>query len=206
MPAQKEYLARVFSAPVVEEYGATEFDIVAFECRNGHRHFVNPWLLVRDDNGALLITDISRRSTNLVNYDIGDSGTIGESECALLGGPEYLLVLEGRSIHRFVYIDPETRFHSVDFAFAINEYQRLEREIFSFRIVQSEYGAVDLYVSTEPLGGAESIKNYMEREIRARTGNDIVINVLVGEKPVQYVEKSYFVQKIRQSAKDVAGV
>lgn len=204
MPAQKEYLAMVFNAPVAEEYGATEFDILAFECRNGHRHLVNPWLLVRDHQGTLLVTDISRRSANLVNYEIGDSGTVGVSECALLGGAEYLSVLEGRSIHRFVYVTPETRFHSVDLAYAINEYQRLEREIFSFRLIQSKYGVVDIYVSAEPLSGCAAFKDYIERKICGRTGNDIVINIYVGVKPEQQAEKSYFVQKIQQPAREVA--
>jgi len=206
MPAQKDYLARIFSAPVAEEYGATEFDIVAFECRNGHRHLVNPWLIVRSDDGALLVTDMSRRSTNLVNYDIGDSGTIQKSECVLLGDTDYLSVLEGRSIHRFVYVDPETRFHSVDLAYAINDYQRSKREVFSFRFFQSEYGAVELCVSVEPLAGAEALKDYIERAILARTGNVIVVNALVGDVQAQQTEKSYFVQKIKQPSRGVATV
>jgi phenylacetate-CoA ligase len=193
---QKEYLVRIFNAPVAEEYGATEFDIVAFECRNGHRHLVNPWVLVQGVDGDLLLSDICRSSTNLVNYDIGDSGAIRDSECGLLGGSEYLSVIEGRSIHRFVYVDPNTRFHSVDFSYAIDKYQRSKQDVFSFLITQSEYGAVDLYVNSEPLAGSEALKSYIETEIRARTGQDISINAHVDEKLPKYNNKSYFVQQI----------
>lgn len=206
IPAQKDYLATVFKAPVVEEYGATEFDIVAFECRSGHRHIVNPWLIVRERGGSLLVSDVSRRSASLVNYDIGDSGTIENFECGLVGGSQYLSVLEGRSIHRFAYIDSETRFHSVDLAHAINEYQRMEKEIFSFRFLQTEYGVLDLYVSTEPSNGLDTLQNYMENDIRDKTGRDIVVRVCVGEKPVDQTEKSYFVQRIQDPAEDVASI
>ncbi|MCK0105468.1 CoF synthetase [Marinobacter sp. S0848L] len=203
-PAQKDYLARIFSAPVAEEYGATEFDILAFECRKGHRHFVSPWILVRAKNGQLLVTDIARNSSNLVNYDIGDSGEIGNSECAMLGGPDYISVLEGRSIHRFVYLNPDIRFHSVDLAYAINAYQHSRREIFSFKFVQSEYGAVDLYVSARPSAGTIDLQQYIESEIRARTGNNIVIYPHFAEKSNQKIEKSYFIQMLQHPTRDAA--
>ena len=105
-----------------------------------------------------------------------------------------------------MYVDPETRFHSVDLAYAINDYQRSKREVFSFRFFQSEYGAVELCVSVEPLAGAEALKDYIERAILARTGNVIVVNALVGDVQAQQTEKSYFVQKIKQPSRGVATV
>ncbi|MCM0611822.1 CoF synthetase [Marinobacter sediminum] len=203
MPAQKEYLTAVFKAPVVEEYGATEFDIVAFECGTGHRHFVNPWLVVRESYGSLLVSDVSRKSTSFINYDIGDSGMIKDSECTVIGGTHYLAALEGRTIHRFAYIDPETRFHSVDLGYAMNEYQCMENEVFSFRIIQSEFGAIDLYISSVPSNGPVSLQQFIQNSIREKTGRDIVVNVFVGEKSVELAEKSYFVQRIRETASGV---
>ncbi|MCR8915810.1 CoF synthetase [Marinobacter panjinensis] len=204
LPAQKEYLAKVFNAPVAEEYGATEFDIVAFECRDGHRHFVNPWLIIKESDESLLITDVSRKPTSLVNYELGDSGSIEIADCDLLGGSSYLNVLTGRSINRFVYIDSETKFHSVDLSYAINEFQSKKREIFSFQIIQNEYGILNVYISDELQGGNEALKNFMENYILRKTGNRIFVNVSSNKKPSGYSSKSYFTQNISASIENVA--
>jgi len=196
LPAQKEYLGEIFKAPVIEEYGATEFDIVAFECKSGHRHLVNPWLVVLDDASSLLISDVSRRSASLVNYVIGDSGKIEDSECHLIGDSKHLAVLEGRSIHRFAYIDSDTRFHSVDLAYAINEYQRRKKEVFNFGITQVEYGVLDLHIDPIPLSGVDGLRSYIQDDIRKKTGHDILINVYPGRNTSGKNEKSYFIQRI----------
>lgn len=196
LPAQKDYLAKIFGAPVAEEYGATEFDVVAFECRAGHRHFVNPWLLIKESEDSLLITDVSRRSTSIVNYELGDSGTIENGACRQLGDSAYLRELAGRSINRFVYIDRETKFHSVDLSYAINEFQSNEGEIFSFQIVQNEYGVLDIYTSEKIRAGSEVFKTYMERYVKSKTGNEVVVHVLSKGNTSRPSSKSYFIQNI----------
>jgi phenylacetate-CoA ligase len=203
MPAQKEFLARVFSAPVVEEYGATEFDILAFEDREGRRHFVNPWIVAQEKDGLLLISDVSRKSCNLINYDIGDSGTIKDSGITGIGSPHYLAALEGRSIHRFAYVDSETRFHSVDLAYAIDDFQRAENVVFNFRILQREIGVIDLYVSEAFSKDFFSLQQFIINCIRKKTGRDIVIRVMSGDIPDDLAGKSYFVQKIANPTADV---
>ncbi|SFM70157.1 phenylacetate-CoA ligase [Marinobacter pelagius] len=199
LPAQKEYLERVFNAPVVEEYGATEFDIVAFECKEGHRHFVNPWLIIRESEDSLLITDVSRKSSSIVNYELGDTGYMDSTDCGLLGDSIYLRNLTGRSVNRFVYIDSETKFHSVNISYAINDFQKKEQKIFSFKIIQDEYGVVDLYVSVELSYLKDILKRYIEEYIKDRTGNKVVINIFDNKQLNGYTGKSYFIQNICMS-------
>lgn len=203
MPVQKEYLKKVFKAPVAEEYGATEFDVIAFECKGGHRHLVNPWLVVKNTDQDILVSDIFRKSANLVNYELGDSGELEVVKCDLLGDSQYIKFLEGRSISRFVYSDCNNRFHAVDLAYAINEYQRIENEIFNFRIVQFEYGAIDIYVSTELESSTESLKNHIEEYILRKTGQSLVVNILCETVPKYFTEKSYFIQRIRMPLNSV---
>ena len=196
LPAQKEYLSEVFNAPVTEEYGATEFDVIAFECIDGHRHFVNPWLIIIEGEESLLITDVSRTSTSLVNYELGDNGTIASNDCSKLGDLNYLDELNGRSINRFVYIDQNTKFHSVDLSYAINAFQIREQQVFTFRIVQNEYGALNVYVSDKLHSKDEALKTHMESYIRKKTGNEIVVNIFSNEYKPENSSKSYFIQNI----------
>ncbi len=196
LPAQKTYLAKVFNAPVAEEYGATEFDVVAFECKYGHRHLVNPWLIITERNESLLITDSTRRSASLVNYEIGDTGSIEATNCSELGGECYLNEITGRSINRFVYIDPEINFHSVNLSYAINEFQKKEKTSFIFQIVQNEYGVIDVYVSNEVQERYLVLEEYMRNYLWNKTGKRIEVNVFENTKENRNSSKSYFIQNI----------
>lgn len=204
LPAQKEYLSKVFNAPVAEEYGATEFDVIAFECRAGHRHFVNPWLMIKETEESLLITDVSRTSTSLVNYELGDNGSVNRGNCSRLGDLDYLKSLSGRSINRFVYLDSEKRFHSVYLSYAINEFQSRERQIFRFQIVQNEYGVLNLYISDKLKGGDEALKEHMMSYIRNKTGGEVIIHVLSNENISGNSSKSYFIQNLDAPIGNVA--
>lgn len=196
LPAQKTYLSKVFNAPVTEEYGATEFDVIAFECRAGHRHFVNPWLFIKETEKSLLITDVSRTSTSLVNYELGDSGSVDRVNCSKLGDYEYLKSLNGRSINRFVYLDPEKKFHSVYLSYAINEFQEKERKIFRFQIAQNEYGVIKIYINENLKYGNEALKAYVESYILNKTGSKIVVHVFSKPNIIDHSSKSYFVQNL----------
>jgi len=197
MPVQKDYLNKIFKAPVAEEYGATEFDVIAFECKDGHRHLVNPWLVVKNTDQDILVSDLFRKSANLVNYELGDSVDLEVVNCDLVGDAQYIKFLEGRSINRFVYSDCGNRFHAVDLAYAINEYQRIENKIFNFRIVQFEYGAIDVYVSVELESRTESLKKHIEGYILKKTGQSLVVNIFYEVVPKYFTEKSYFIQRIK---------
>lgn len=195
LPAQKNFLSEVFRAPVAEEYGATEFDIIAFECRNGHRHLVNPWLTVEENEGALQISDVSRASASIIQYSLGDIGEVKQSNCSLLGSPQYLRNIDGRSIFRFAYIDEFRKFHSVEFSYAINKYQKDNNDIFSFRVVQRSYSEFEIFVSPNIKSSSMELKSFIEKRLKERVGCSISV-VVFNEENRDYNEKSYFVQKL----------
>lgn len=89
-------LERAFGVPVVNEYGASEASIIAFEFPGGD------WLLSEEtlyvetsEAGELLITSLFNRAYPLIRYRIGDLGRIGEERIA--GRYRRLLALEGRT-------------------------------------------------------------------------------------------------------------
>jgi len=196
LPAQKAYLSKIFNAPVAEEYGATEFDVVAFECKYGHRHLVNPWLIMTEKNESFFITDPTRRLSNLVNYDIGDTGSIEKNHCSELGGEHYLNEITGRSINRFVYINSAMKFHSVNLSYAINEFQEKEKASFVFQVFQNKYGVIDMYVDNEVKKGYPGLEEYITNYLRNKTGERIKVNVFSNKNGGLPSSKSYFTQNI----------
>jgi phenylacetate-CoA ligase len=196
LPAQKAYISRVFKAPVAEEYGSTEFDVIAFECTEGHRHLVNPWVLV-ENNGdkGCLVTDVSRTSQSLVRYELGDYVGLESSGCTLLGGTEVILQLEGRSINRFAFLSKNEKFHALEFARAVDRYQSSSGEVFEFTVYQYEYGRFELETSISPKKGRQDLSRYISEFLYDVVGKSVNI-VPAGEKIAREPsgKKGYFIQ------------
>ncbi len=99
----KKTMEKAFGVPIINEYGASELDIIAFQNK------MNQWLLtteslfieVLDDNnqslpdgetGKLVITSLYNKSHPFIRYEIGDVGSITR-----LGSRKVILnKLEGR--------------------------------------------------------------------------------------------------------------
>lgn len=198
LPAQKAYISRAFKAPVAEEYGSTEFDVIAFECAEGHRHLVNPWVLVEytEDKGCL-VTDVSRTSQNLVRYELGDYVSLESSGCTLLGGTEVIRQLEGRSINRFAYLLKNEKFHALEFARAVNRYQLISGEAFEFTVYQHQYGRFILETSISPKKGRLDLSAFISEYLYRVVG--VRVNITPTNEGINrgsHKKKGYFVQSM----------
>jgi len=108
-PYQREQIERVFGARAVNEYGAKDGGIIAYECPSGHLHLTaeNVYAEVIDpvtkqpletgELGELLITDLNNFSMPRLRYEIGDIASLSEERCDC-GNPLPILGhLEGRT-------------------------------------------------------------------------------------------------------------
>lgn len=196
LPTQKAYISKVFKAPVIEEYGSTEFDVIAFECAEGHRHLVNPWILVEntEDKGCL-VTDASRTSQSLVRYELGDYVSLASSGCTLLGCAEVIEQLEGRSINRFAYLSKDEKFHALEFARAVDRYQSLSGEVFEFTVYQNHYGCFELDTFPPPKKGGQDVSSFVSEYLYDVVGKSVDV-VPTGERvaSASFTKKGYFIQ------------
>ncbi|KPQ30431.1 MAG: hypothetical protein HLUCCX14_02420 [Marinobacter excellens HL-55] len=200
LPSQKEYISNAFNAPVLEEYGSTEFDIIAFECKSGHLHLVNPWLWIETRKGEALISDVSRASQSLVRYRLGDSFVMSISECRSLGSQWVIKELHGRTINQFAYLSPTEKFHAVVFARAVDAYMSLFGDCFRFMVRQTNYCSFDFYLSETPSQGSEHFKAWLGSELRDKLALDsdieLEMSFFLGEGWMEKDKYTYFIQDL----------
>lgn len=90
----KKLMERQFDIPVINEYGAAELDLIAFENPIDEWQINSETLFVEilDDNdnpvplgeeGRVIITSLYNKAHPFIRYDIGDIGSL--SEKALFG-------------------------------------------------------------------------------------------------------------------------
>lgn len=198
LPSQKAYISRAFKAPIAEEYGLTEFDVIAFECIEGDLHLVNPWVLIEhSEDNVCLVTDVSRISQSLIRYELGDYVNLEFSDCTRLGATEVIRDLEGRSVNRFAYLSKNEKFHAVEFARAVNRYQFKSGEAFEFTIYQHQFGCFLLETSSVPAKGLLDLSNFISEYLYSVVG--VCVNIRstsgnVNKDPAS--KKVYFVQEM----------
>lgn len=85
----KKLMETQFGVPVINEYGAAELDLIAFENPNGEWQINSETLFVEilDDNdnpiplgkeGRLVITSFYNKAHPFIRYDVGDIGSLSE--------------------------------------------------------------------------------------------------------------------------------
>ncbi len=124
---QREAIAAAFGCPVVNEYGARDAGILAYECPEGGMHIAceNVLMEVLDpdsltplpigEQGLLAVTDLHNLSMPRLRYLLGDMASLSQATCPcgmtlpLLGRLEgrfvdMLMTPEGRQVHGHAFV------------------------------------------------------------------------------------------------------
>jgi phenylacetate-CoA ligase len=181
---------------VAEEYGSTEFDIIAFECMQGHRHEVNPWLILEDRYDNVLITDVSRITQKLIRYDLGDSITLRKTHCNVMRNQKILEELHGRTIDIFFLVNAIRKIHVISIALLLDRYFIENNDIFSFQIVQKFYGELEITIDSAPVEGLEHFKAFLKSKISRAANADVKIYISIQKELPQSNKRNYFVQNM----------
>ncbi|OOG20660.1 hypothetical protein B1C78_17045 [Thioalkalivibrio denitrificans] len=106
LPAQREAIQRAFGAPVINEYGARDGGLLAYECPEGSMHVVaeNVFLEVDPDTspdgdparGDVLVTNLESFAYPFIRYRVGDQVTLSDKSCSCGRGLPRLERIEGR--------------------------------------------------------------------------------------------------------------
>lgn len=156
-PHQRRLFEETFACPVVNEYGAREGGILAYECPEGRLHATveNSWIEVLDRStgepaapgapGKLVVTDLNNYVMPRLRYQLGDVIAASEERCPCGRGLPILQSLEGREDDTFVTTDG--RYVNGQY---FTNIARTLASIAQFQIVQTARDAVTLKLVDHP--------------------------------------------------------
>ncbi len=114
---QREQIAYVFGCPVVNEYGARDGGMIAYQCPQGSMHICveNIWLELVDEKtgkpvgnretGVVLVTDLNNLVQPRLRYRVGDRATRSDAPCACGRDVPILGAIDGREDDMFLRVD-----------------------------------------------------------------------------------------------------
>ncbi len=140
-PEHRVRIAAALSAEVFSFYGARECGWIAAEGPD-HAMRVNTAgvYLERDDDGALLVTDLVNFAMPLIRYEVGDRGRVEESSGPVTDSRPVLVELEGRM--NDVFVLPSGR--RIPGVVADLRSYRIGLGVLEAQLVQSERHALDV--------------------------------------------------------------
>lgn len=178
--SDKKLLEEQFGVPVINEYGASELDLIAYTDKNGKFKINNETIFVEilDENnkpvangvkGRIVITSLYNKAHPLIRYDVGDEGIISTESSNKYQIMEKLVgrtndiakVPGGKTIPglTFYYITKSV----IEEDGNVKEFIVEQKKLDSFHIV---------YVSTKPLSEKElnkiekSLSIYVESDLK----------------------------------------
>lgn len=135
---QRKFIERVFRCPVVVEYGCSESDIIAFECKYGKLHVMSHNILIEPNPNAsgMVYTDLNNTAMPLIRYELGDNVEIEtNSSCECNRNLPIISHLEGRTIGQILTLPDGTTMHAVKFAYLIEDVANKGCDVIQFKIV-----------------------------------------------------------------------
>lgn len=109
-----------FGCQVIDEYGASEFMNIAFECAHGKLHLNSDWAWLEPvdekyrpvpagtPSATVLLTNLANRVQPFIRYDLGDSVTMSPRPCRC-GSAFPVLHVEGRRDEILIMKNPQGR-------------------------------------------------------------------------------------------------
>lgn len=176
----RELIREVFNCPVVNEYGARDGGLIAYECPQGEMHLTDDCILVEildannqpakeGENGDIVITHLESYGMPLIRYKIGDRGSLLNKKCSCGRGLSLIKMIEGRN-NDFVVTKDGRLIHCLFFIYIIREIPGVAQ----FRIIQKSFDELQIQIVKEPNFDTSAIK-IIEEKIKKITGERIKI-------------------------------
>jgi len=190
-PHQRAFLQRQFSCPVVEEYGCSETEIIAFECERGRLHIIESECLLEavplDGGHEAIITDLSNPYFPLIRYRLGDRVEIGEGPCPCGRVWRWLSSVVGRSSERVARLSNGTHVHGSEFAQIFSGLADAGIVVNRFHVRQVEQDRFAIEVDLPRGGDIEAeVRSRIETLVRAQFGSLLTATVAfrsLGDQP-----------------------
>ena len=158
-PGMRRCIEHRFGCTVANNYGASEFLPLAWQCRSGALHLNSDWVILEPVDEHLrpvppglagsttLLTNLANHVQPLIRYDLGDRVAVHPKRCAC-GSPLPTIDVQGRCDDMVVLRDARGRGVRL-LPLALTTVLEDDGGVFDFQLVQLDAGALQLTVGAD---------------------------------------------------------
>lgn len=173
-----EETIKAFGSKIRSEYGAAEAGLIAFECPEGFMHINSENVIVEEEDGEIIITNLMSKSFPIIRYKLGDKITLAPSEFQCKCGRNHPVILDvlgrvGKNIIGKSGSYPSLTFYYVFKNLALNHNLTL-----NYQAVQNEAGKILLKIEQNQPETEELIRIELKKYFK----DDIHFELVFGAK------------------------
>ncbi len=180
---QREVLERIFKCPVVNEYGAAEAGIIAFECPMHGMHVTVEGVLLEEidvkgqsEIKEFFVTDLNNFYSPIIRYRLGDLGKMSSQACSCGRGLPLIKNIVGRT-GDIVYGTDGASAHSSIFSSILKEStSAVSGGVKQYKVYQRVKGELELNIVKDENFSTDIIDTF-ERKTRDKLGKKLQIQV-----------------------------
>ena len=155
---QKE-VEKAFGLKIINEYGATESGIIAFECKKGNMHLNMESCIVEEIENEIIVTNLQMKSFPIIRYKLGDYIKLSSKKCDC--GLQHKILEEVTGRVGNTIFGKHKIYPSLTFYYVFKNLEKLGISL-SYQIIQNKKGEINMYIE-QNLSGFEN--NLLQKEM-----------------------------------------
>lgn len=163
---------KAFGNKIVSEYGAAETGIIAYECKYGNMHIVMENVIVEEENGEIIVTNLVSDSFPIIRYKLGDSVILDDGVCPCGMNHKIIREVVGR-VGKVIY-GKEKKYPSLILNYIFKKMSSKYVPLLNFRGIQREKGVLEIYIDKKI---SKATERHLRDECRALFSSDMEIAI-----------------------------
>jgi len=179
---QRKFIEEELKCNVINEYGAAETGLIAFECPLGKMHINEESLYIfSNEYRELIITDLNNVKMPIINYNIGDKVEISNEVCTCGRHLRVIKKIDGR-IGDFIIKPNGEHLSQYTIYYIVKELDDLgfSRNIKKYKLIQK--GTNFDFIFVKDIAYHDGVKSYIAEKLYSEIGKNININFHSVEK------------------------
>ncbi|MFA8300217.1 MAG: phenylacetate--CoA ligase family protein [Hyphomicrobiales bacterium] len=177
-PKYFEEVQAAFGGKIISEYGAAESGLIAFECPYGNMHINMENVIVEEDEGDIIVTNLLSRSFPIIRYRLGDRVKLADNSFKCKCGRSHPVLLEvmGRTGKRV--FGKEKSYPSFTFYYVFKNLALNHNLSLNYQAIQEERGKVILKIEQED----KTYNHLLQNELMKYFSDDIEFSISYGQQ------------------------
>lgn len=195
---ERNRIQKNFNCFIANQYGANEFNSIAYECPKGILHIMAQNVFVENEGEELLITTKTNTIMPLIRYRIGDFGNVDSNFRCECGNCSPVLKLTKGRTNDWIYCLNGDRINAYVLISAMDKTNyALDGCVLQFQLIQEDYNLFTVKLVLEESDFLEEVQEVFEENIAERRLAAAVYQYLVCDRiPLGSNKLACFINKM----------
>lgn len=167
---------KAFGQKMINEYGAAEAGIIAFECPYGNMHINMETVIVEEENNEIIVTNLVSKSFPIIRYKMGDYIELDKNLLCDCGIAHHVIKEVTGRVGKVIY-GLKDQYPSLTLYYVFKNLAINHNIVINYQAIQKKKGLLKVLVENNLKKNENRLLN---KEFFKYVGNDLKLNIVQG--------------------------